>query len=270
MSFLRPFLADRQQITNQSDSSETDMLVQEEDSQDVTSPASILSAPSTPKPNSSASDKSGMSAGKRSYIKKKENTLSSAAVLQDYLAEKSSRRKCTAEPQLSSDPINKFFDCMAETLKTFPRQLQIEVKSKIFGIVSDAETKCMNLSPINSTYSQGEAAFAHQPSQTTSFYQHQITRPQSQFLQPQHQLSHPHSQVTMPQPPFLQMQYQMSNPQPETHHPSAIQQTLHSQSSAPFCQQRTTAATPLRPPPSDYPEDISNINDDNNDIIQCI
>lgn len=254
MSFVRPFLADRQQISNvaPSESSETEMQDQEEDSQvdDVTSPASILSAPSTSRADSSASNKSQISAEKRSHMKRKQNTLSSAQVLQDYLNEKASRRKCTPEIQLSSDPITKFFDCMAETVKAFPPQLQIEVKSKIFGIVSDAETKNMNLRSISPTYSQGEAAFARQTSETTRFYQQNL--------------------VTMPQPQFLQQQHQLSYPQSQTHHPSAIRHMLHSQSYPPFCQQRTTASTPLPPPSIDFPEDVANINDDNNDSIQCI
>lgn len=191
MSFLRPFLADRQQISNvdQSDLLETETQDQEEDvhiADDSYSPISTPTGSSTSRPLSSASTRSQMSAQKRSNSKQMKTTLTSAEVLQEYLTERSSRKK-TSETQNTPDAITKFFECMAETVKTFSPELQIEVKSKIFVIVNDAERKNINFSNITSTNSQ-KATFSDQPFPSTQIHQqHWVTTPQAQFHQQQQQ-----------------------------------------------------------------------------------
>lgn len=80
--------------------------------------------------------------------KQETSQLSSADVLANYLQEKSSRRKLGSVTH-HSDPILKLFVCMAATVKTFSLQLQIEVKTKISEIVSNAEVKKMSfVSPL--------------------------------------------------------------------------------------------------------------------------
>lgn len=113
MSFLRPFLADRQQISNvdHSDLLETETQDQEEDvhiADDSYSPISTPTGSSTSRPLSSASTRSQMSAQKRSNSKQMKTTLTSAEVLQEYLTERSSRKK-TSETQNTPDAITKFF-----------------------------------------------------------------------------------------------------------------------------------------------------------------
>lgn len=217
MSFLRTFLVDRPQISNveQSGSSEDETQEQEEDSHvtdDVCSPNTIPRDPSTSRPGSSASNTAPMSAQKRSYIKQAKTTMSSAEVLQDYLKEKSNQKRTTRETKNPSDAITKFFDCMAETVKTLSPQLQIDVKSQVFSIVTDAELKNLNVSPISQTTSQKGTLIANQPSQSTNFHQENWGAPQQPHVNHQ------------------QQQHQFPYSQPQTQHSRAIPPKPYSQS----------------------------------------
>lgn len=253
MSFLRCFLVDRQQISNveQCDSSEDETQEREEDSNvtdDVSSPSSIPKGPSTSKPCSSASNTSQTSTHKGSKQAKK--TLSSAEVLHDYLKEKNSQKKTPLERQNASDAISKFFDCMAETVKTLSPQLQIEVKSKVFAIVSDAEIKNLNFSPISPTTSQKVTLISNQPPRSTNVPQQ--------------------NRVTMPQPHFhQQQQHQLPYPQPQTQHSPAISPKPFSQSQSllsSYSQQHIPFASVLQPTTS-FTEHFDDNNDDN-DLTQ--
>ncbi|XP_046420543.1 uncharacterized protein LOC124179819 [Neodiprion fabricii] len=59
-----------------------------------------------------------------------------AGVLLKYLQDKP--KKTNEE---AAGPINKFFSAMAETVKTFPKHFQVEVKSKVFQLVNDYEMR---------------------------------------------------------------------------------------------------------------------------------
>ncbi|KAF5308928.1 hypothetical protein FQR65_LT00010 [Abscondita terminalis] len=214
MTFLRPFMANRKQISNvdDSDSSESERYEQEnyhieEDHVDnVASPASNASGSSISRPCSvDVSDKSKISTSRKSKLKSKTN-LSTAEVLQNYLNEKSNRKHPAFESDSPAETITKFFDCMAATVKTLSPQLQIEVKSKIFGIVSDAETRNLN---INSMNSRGEA-FSTQIQQTSQFGQfcqaNQVTRSQTQYQQHQQPFQLPPYSANLQQHVYRQPQ----------------------------------------------------------------
>ncbi|KAF5278021.1 hypothetical protein FQR65_LT15821 [Abscondita terminalis] len=177
-------MANRKQIRNvdDSDSSESERYEQEnyhieEDHVDnVASPASNASGSSISRPCSvDVSDKSKIS---------------------------TSRKKHPAfESDSPAETITKFFDCMAATVKTLSPQLQIEVKSKIFGIVSDAETRNLN--------SRGEA-FSTQIQQTSQFGQfcqaNQVTRSQTQYQQHQQPFQLPPYSANLQQHVYRQPQ----------------------------------------------------------------
>lgn len=132
---------------------------------------------------------------------------------------------------------------MAETVKTFSPELQIEVKSKIFVIVNDAERKNINFSNITSINSQ-KATFSDQPFPSTQIHQqHWVTTPQAQFhqQQQQHQLSYP---------PAIPHTYSQPQPQPFL-------------SYQPYSHQHSTELTPILSPSTDVPENIGNNNNDN-------
>ncbi|KAF5271830.1 hypothetical protein FQR65_LT05061 [Abscondita terminalis] len=214
MTFLRPFMANRKQISNvdDSDSSESERYEQEnyhieEDHVDnVASPASNASGSSISRPCSvDVSDKSKISTSRKSKLKSKTN-LSTAEVLQNYLNEKSNRKHPAFESDSPAETITKFFDCMAATVRTLSPQLQIEVKSKIFGIVSDAETRNLN---INSMNSRGED-FSTQIQQTSLFGQfcqaNQVTRSQTQYQQHQQPFQLPPYSANLQQHVYRQPQ----------------------------------------------------------------
>ncbi|KAF5303688.1 hypothetical protein FQR65_LT00832 [Abscondita terminalis] len=159
MTFLRPFMANRKQISNvdDSDSSESERYEQEnyhieEDHVDnVASPPAMQVVPLF----------------QDLAVLMFQTNRKFQQVLQNYLNEKSNRKHPAFESDSPAETITKFFDCMAATVKTLSPQLQIEVKSKIFGIISDAETRNLN---INSMNSRGEA-FSTQIQQTSQFGQ---------------------------------------------------------------------------------------------------
>lgn len=100
----------------------------------LNSPASISTALTT----SSATSSSNMPTANH----KKRNRSgyppekTAANVLQDYLAQKNNQPSKTQEPE---DSLTAFFMTMAKTVKGFPLRDQIDMKKKIFQLVSDRE-----------------------------------------------------------------------------------------------------------------------------------
>lgn len=104
-----------------------------------------------------------------------------------------------AKLEKKSDHLKKFFETMEETVRTFPPSLQIEVKSKIYNLVTEYEYKNLVIKEnrqqqvqlIEHTQNSQPPAFQQtvppwQPSSSTSAFQYQ---------------SHPHSSTTHWQPP---------------------------------------------------------------------
>lgn len=92
------------------------------------------SATPSPAPSTAPSPAPSMSSGGR--LKRKPQKRSALSPLEEYLAFK----KEHIEKQSSqSDAIDAFFSSLAQTVKGFPKQLQVRVKQKLFKIVNDAE-----------------------------------------------------------------------------------------------------------------------------------
>lgn len=62
-----------------------------------------------------------------------------ASVLEKYLQTTTAATGSTAN--LGGNSLKQFFIAMAETAKSFPSELQIQVKSKIFNIIQETELK---------------------------------------------------------------------------------------------------------------------------------
>lgn len=163
LSFLVPYLVDdaqRQsnftpactQITSQSQDDSNDLVDGDEETDDLHGPAAPTGASSgdlhpttvySPPPISAYSSSSASSS---TYYKTNTNPkkrfrnappdISAANVLQEYLATKQHSPSTTNQIE---DPLTSFFMCIANTVKGFPARDQIEMKRKIFQLVSDRE-----------------------------------------------------------------------------------------------------------------------------------
>ncbi|XP_028131731.1 uncharacterized protein LOC114327342 [Diabrotica virgifera virgifera] len=70
-----------------------------------------------------------------------EPTNSVASVLEKYLQTTAAAAATNSSP--GSNSLRQFFIAMAETAQSFPPALQIEVKSKVFNVLHEAELKCL-------------------------------------------------------------------------------------------------------------------------------
>lgn len=171
MAFMRPFTFTRQQITNveviESEDHESD------DEQDL---------------SSSSSQAQTKNSSKFKTLKSRK-PISTATVLENYLKEKRSRQIA----KTSGDHLSKFFSSIEETVRTFSTSLQIDVKSKIFNIVLEAEKLNMNNELIDS---DARNPYPLQPSNYQPSLNPSFLHPQHYFLQtsqypPTHQEQQP-------------------------------------------------------------------------------
>lgn len=100
----------------------------------LNSPASISTALTTSSATSSSNKPTANHKKRNRSGYPPEKTA--ANVLQDYLAQKNNERSKTQEPE---DSLTAFFMTMAKTVKGFPLRDQIDMKKKIFQLVSDRE-----------------------------------------------------------------------------------------------------------------------------------
>lgn len=146
MGFLRPFMANRKQISNIKDTDteefenesnfpEEEYTADFQDTESIESIENVLS----PEPESSGttSSTSKLAPKKKAISAKfsaKSKPIRAAEVLQSYLSQKK-----PVESVSKGDHLTKFFESIEETVRTFTPELQIDVKSKIFNIVNEAE-----------------------------------------------------------------------------------------------------------------------------------
>lgn len=155
MSFMKPFLAERQQ---QSNYPTTEDIVNTEAAPEVTvtaaaSPSSASTSSAAPSPLPSNTSTTSQSSKKRKCSSN--NATATSVALQEYLNYKKTK---THEQK---DHLTKYFQAVEETVRTFPAMLQIEVKSKISEILHQAELQ--NLSsqtrlPTGTVYPQEHQA----------------------------------------------------------------------------------------------------------------
>lgn len=110
-------------------------------------------------------------------------------VLEKYLGE---RKRSKVDK--NADHLKKFFETMEETVRTFPPGLQIEVKSRIYNLVSEYEYK--NLRMEESRYQQWQRTESNQQLQPPVFGQAspcQIGDATSTL----ESVSHPHQSITL-------------------------------------------------------------------------
>ncbi|VEN55267.1 unnamed protein product [Callosobruchus maculatus] len=152
MSFLKKYLPDRDQKTNLTEpsTSAVNSPIPSEDAEDDrmgdTENLSDDSEPGTPitPSNNSSLFQATPTAPPRSAPKRKkvqpENTQPSsvAGVLEKYL-------RTHAPTNSKGNSLTQFFLAMADTAQSFPPEVQIDVKGKIFNIIQEAEFKCLQL-----------------------------------------------------------------------------------------------------------------------------
>lgn len=131
MEFLKDFIADRRQISN---FSQEDGGSEEVD-QDPASPNSEMPAC----PNSPAVSTASSTAGSRRATKRPKPT---GEVLQEYIDLKMQKK----DKKIEGDYLHKYFLSAEETVRTFPVQLQIEIKQKISQLLHEYEMKAFNFS----------------------------------------------------------------------------------------------------------------------------
>lgn len=83
------------------------------------------------------------STSRSSGRKRKTSEPTAASVLQEYLQKKACEANRAREDS-TTDPLTMFFINMAQTVKTFPLPVQINVKSKVFQIIAAEELKIAN------------------------------------------------------------------------------------------------------------------------------
>lgn len=130
-------MSDRIQKSNLSSHS------QEEESNDDTQDGNnfVESEPSTPTSVTSIETTPSVatSKGKKRTQQRIAPQNSVANVLEKYLESQATKPAVNTEPK----GLRQFFIAMADTAETFPPEIQIEVKSKVFKIIEEAEIKCL-------------------------------------------------------------------------------------------------------------------------------
>lgn len=141
MEFIRPFTTmQRSQVSNvetpsdEDDNEHIDVSEVQEESQDVDSGSSHATE-DTPR-----SDKRpGLWSGKR---KKAAPLTPSAAIFKEFVDLKKSRQSSLGQ---QGDHLRKYFQSVEETVRTFPPQLQVKIKSQISTIIHQAEFEAINM-----------------------------------------------------------------------------------------------------------------------------
>lgn len=161
MSFMIPFYSERAQISNLGLSGSQDMISNNLDEESLPlsdnetenirdSPERPLSAsedimsPATPESKASTSKSI------------KQQNVSMGLVLKNYFDKKQASKMIK-----KADHLQKFFDAMQETVRTFSPRLQIEIKSKISSLVSEYELKNLMMDQM-STENANNVSVQHQ------------------------------------------------------------------------------------------------------------
>lgn len=101
-----------------------------------------LSEPST---LDSLKSVSGASTSRRSTtLMKRKRADVEQSPMQEYLQFKREQQKLHQQDQ---HPLDIFFSSMAATVKTYPAPVQLDIKQKVFQLVTEAEAKIINASP---------------------------------------------------------------------------------------------------------------------------
>lgn len=149
MSFLAPYFAERNQKSNlyteesqdsvNNISIDTENLDPSSDGNTPFSPTSVSSLRSPSPPPGCSVSPSISTTSQQSKTKTPSKQIKPLShVLHEYLGE---RKKLKVENK--TDHLKKFFESMEETVRTFPPVFQIEVKNKIFKVVSEYEYKTL-------------------------------------------------------------------------------------------------------------------------------
>ncbi|XP_031337380.1 mastermind-like domain-containing protein 1 [Photinus pyralis] len=188
MSFLRGFLPERQQLSNVEIETAGANDTEREEQERVNSPTDYVQQSESDESSTSSRPQSTHSAvsivGKRKS--NKNQPLTTAHVLQSYLAEKRTKNTPLATAH-SPQPLKKFFASIEDTVSTFPLETQLDIKSKIFNIVHQAELSLLRHSTgnINQSHFHQEHHQQYYPSQVQHIQPHFIpmTAPQQQPFQ---------------------------------------------------------------------------------------
>ncbi|XP_067000406.2 uncharacterized protein [Anabrus simplex] len=139
MEFSRPFITmQRSQVSNvgtpSDDDEQTDISEVQEESQDVDSGSSH-----TIEDTQKNDKRPGLWSGKR---KKTAPLTPSAAIFKEFVELKKSRQSSLGQ---EGDHLRKYFQSVEETVRTFPPQLQVKIKSQISTIIHQAEFVAINM-----------------------------------------------------------------------------------------------------------------------------
>jgi hypothetical protein len=155
MAFLNPTFQGRPQVSNLGSS--TEQMVENDDEEaeeekfldgkvaepsqfEQRSPQTVGATPTDPSPLCDTFVPSPSGSTSSLYKRKAVRKLSSAEVLQKYLAAKGAEKQKLP----TNDQLSKFFSAMEETVRQLPLELQLDAKSKIFSIVLEQERKAWN------------------------------------------------------------------------------------------------------------------------------
>ncbi|KAL1489222.1 hypothetical protein ABEB36_014155 [Hypothenemus hampei] len=138
MSFMIPFYSERPQISNLAVSQRNEQSLNEFDEDSI-----MLSDPlhhQTPESGTLSTVESGALVTSESRTTSSKSTklqsVAMAQVLQNYFNEKKASKDIK-----KADHLQKFFDAMLETVRTFSPRLQIQIKSAISNLISEYELK---------------------------------------------------------------------------------------------------------------------------------
>lgn len=217
MSFLVPIFAERNQKSNLAGEKLQNIFVDTSDTENIDSASaenSLLSptSVSSTRPVSPISEPPSPVSSQISRKKQQKQTPPAVSqVLQEYLGE---RKRLKTEK--NTDHLKKFFESMEETVRTFPPSLQIEVKSKVFKLVSEYEYK--NLTITENRHQQWQPTESNQQLQPTVF--HPPLSCQTGSTTNTISISHPHESITLWQFPGDE------SANPSTSHQQAEEQNI--------------------------------------------
>nr|CAH7766606.1 unnamed protein product [Callosobruchus chinensis] len=144
MSFMIPFYAERGQKSNLEQSEVVEQRSErlnnsdDEVDADAVNDNAMNNSPRHPSDNNTIHSQVTPYSRESSKCNRQQQSTPMAKVLKDYFEEKQ-----ISKLNKKADHLQKFFDAMQETVRTFSPRLQIEIKSKISNIVSEYELKVL-------------------------------------------------------------------------------------------------------------------------------
>lgn len=138
MSFLLPFISEREQTSNLAPTVSDNESEDEIDITKTTNSQISDSQPTSPQsPQNSAPTPSLSSMSSFKSVKDRQQVPMSK-IVQNYFEKKLASKK---PPLQEKDHLTKFFEAMEETVRTFEPHLQIEIKGKMSALVTEYELK---------------------------------------------------------------------------------------------------------------------------------